>query len=533
MVELRDYQREAVESVLEHWKTDKAALLVQATGTGKTIVFSEIVKRIVDSGGRVLILAHREELLTQALSKLEWAQGITAGIEKAREHSNGEKVVIGSVQTLRNSDRLLKSFKPDYFTHIIIDEAHHATANSYRIILNYFKNAKILGVTATPFRGDDTELSSVFEKIVAEYPMIQGINEGYLAPIHTKQIPVEIDLNNVHQKAGDFVVGELDNALDPYLEEIAEIMKTECDGRKTVVFLPLVSTSERFAEILNEHGLRAREINGKSPDRKEILRDFKKGKIDILCNAMLLTEGWDCPSVDCIVILRPTRSETLYVQMVGRGTRVAPGKENLLLLDFLWLSDRYDICKPSTLVGKDFKQIELINEYLMDGEEEDLTELLEEANEQIKRDVKAEREATLAKALKEKHLKKDYVDPFFYIEILEDEELINYHPYNPWEYDPVTENQIDFLKHFKIETEEIETKGFAHKLIDTLVSRRNDGLASVKQLRSLYFAKFKYLDHWEFEEASRVIGDLAANGWDARKAGYNPETHIPDRMLPW
>lgn len=526
MVKLRPYQEEAVKRVFKHWEEQKSALLVQATGTGKTIVFSEIAKRIVENGGRVLILAHRDELINQAKDKLSWTQGIKAGIEKAEKHTGDERIVVASVQTLGNAKRL-NQFVSDYFTHIIIDEAHHSIASQYQRILEYFKDAKLLGVTATPYRGDRKDLSSVFDSIVYEYSLPEAINDDYLSPILTKQIPLEIDLNNVHQSMGDFKASELDETLDSYLEKIADIMAVECQNRKTVVFLPLIATSEKFTEILRRKGLNALQINGSTNNRREILNEFEDGNVDVLCNSMLLTEGWDCPRVDCIVNLRPTRSEALYVQIIGRGTRKAENKENLLILDFLWQSERFDLCRPSVLVAGNKEQEKKLNEYLDSGEEIDLKEALEEA----KKDIIEEREATLARELASKRKRKgSLIDPIQFGLSIEAEDLINYEPQFAWERGPVSEKQLKLLDNKDVDTSSIPNAGYASKLIDRLIMRDKLNLSTPKQIRLLERRGFKNVGLWTKAEASRMIGMIQKNNW--RTPYYiNPATYSPKREV--
>ena len=223
--------------------------------------------------------------------------------------------------------------------------------------------------------------------------MTQAIREGYLCPVKAQMIPLELDINSVGVSNGDFAAGEIGSALEPYLEQIAREMKRYCRGRKTVVFLPLIATSKKFCSMLNAAGLRAAEVNGNSEDRADVLADFEGGRYDVLCNSMLLTEGWDCPSVDCIVILRPTKVRSLYQQMVGRGMRLAPGKSDLLLLDFLWMTARHDLCRPSALISKDAEIAGKMDERLM--KDDGVYDLIE-SEEQAERDVLAEREAALA-----------------------------------------------------------------------------------------------------------------------------------------
>ena len=207
---------------------------------------------------------------------------------------------------------------PDYFDLIVVDEAHHSMSDSYQTLLQSFETPKVLGVTATPDRADQKNLGQFFDSKAFEYTLNQAVREGYLSPVKAQMIPLELDINNVGISNGDYAVGDIGNALEPYLNKIALEMLNYCKGRKTVVFLPLVKTSQKFCELLNLHGFRAAEVNGNSKDREEILNDFENDELDVLCNSMLLTEGWDCPCVDCIIVLRPTKVRSLYQQMVGR-----------------------------------------------------------------------------------------------------------------------------------------------------------------------------------------------------------------------
>ena len=321
---LRPYQQEAKDAIFREWDQGHSkTLLVLPTGTGKTIVFSAVTEECVRAGSRVLILAHRGELLDQAQDKLLKSTGLRCAVEKAEESSLNSwfRVTVGSVQTLMREKRLA-NFAPDHFGHIIIDEAHHCLSDSYQRVLEHFNRAQVLGVTATPDRGDMRNLGQYFESLAYEYTLPKAIREGYLCPIKAQTIPLRLDLSGVGVQNGDFKAGDLGTALDPYLYQIADEMANYCRGRKTVVFLPLVKTSQKFRDILNSRGFRASEVNGDSKDRAEVLQDFAAGAYDVLCNSMLLTEGWDCPSVDCIVVLRPTKVRSLYSQMVGRGTRL-------------------------------------------------------------------------------------------------------------------------------------------------------------------------------------------------------------------
>ena len=255
-MELRAYQQEAREAIHHEWDEGRRrTLLVLPTGTGKTVVFAKVTEDQVRAGDRVLILAHRGELLDQASDKIERTTGLKSAVEKGEETclDSFRRVVVGSVQSLQQEKRLQK-FTKDYFGTIIIDEAHHAITEGYRRVIGHFPDARLLGVTATPDRGDLRDLGEVFHSLAYEYTLPRAIKDGYLVPIKALTVPLKLDISSVSTQAGDFKPGELDTALDPYLYQIADEMKKSCADRKTVVFLPLIKTSQKFTQILNEKG---------------------------------------------------------------------------------------------------------------------------------------------------------------------------------------------------------------------------------------------------------------------------------------
>lgn len=265
-MQLRPYQEEAKQAIFDEWnKGINRTLLVLPTGCGKTIVFAKVTEEQVKQGDRVLILAHRFELLQQACDKIEQATGLKSAMEKAEYTCMGSwyRVVVGSVQTLMREKRL-NGFANDFFDTIIVDEAHHVLSDSYQKVLEHFDSAKVLGVTATPDRGDMRNLGQCFESLAYEYTLPKAIKEGYLSPIKAQTIPLKLDLTGVATQAGDFKSSDLGTALDPYLNQIAEEMAKICMDRKTVVFLPLVKTSQKFRDILNGIGFSAAEVNGNS-----------------------------------------------------------------------------------------------------------------------------------------------------------------------------------------------------------------------------------------------------------------------------
>ena len=526
-MELRPYQQAAKAAVLDEWDrgVDKT-LLVLPTGTGKTIVFSAVTEEAVRRGGRVLILAHRGELLEQAADKLEKSTGLRSSLEKAESSCLGSwyRVAVGSVQSLQRPSRLDR-FAPDFFTNIIIDEAHHCLSDGYQRVLEHFSAAKVLGVTATPDRGDMRSLGQYFETLAYEYTLVQAIRDGYLSPIKALTVPLRLDLSSVGVQNGDFKVGDLGTALDPYLDAIADEMLKNCADRKTVVFLPLVKTSQKFRDILNAKGFRAAEVNGESDDRAEVLRDFEAGKYNVICNSMLLTEGWDCPSVDCVIVLRPTKIRSLYSQMVGRGTRLYPGKDHLLLLDFLWHTERHELCHPAALVAESPDVAKKMTENI---EEAGAAVDIMEAEEQAESDVVAQREEALAKQLEEmKRRKRKLVDPLQFEMSIQAEDLSGYVPTFGWEMGPATDKQRKTLEKLGIFPDQIDNAGKAAMLLDRLDKRRDAGLTTPKQIRFLEGKGFEHVGQWQFDDARRLIDRIAGNGWRIPR-DINPKTYIPN-----
>lgn len=493
---------------------------------GKTIVFAKIAEDRVRVGERVLIMAHRGELLEQASDKIEKATGLISAVEKAEQTCLGSwrRIVVGSVQTLTREKRL-HQFAADYFDTIIIDEAHHSVSDSYQRVLQYFSDAKVLGVTATPDRADMRNLGSYYDSLAYEYSLVQAIKEGYLCRIVAQTIPLQIDISGVGFSAGDYKAGELGTALDPYLDQIAREMQAYCKDRKTVVFLPLVATSQKFCDILNEAGFRAAEVNGNSDDRARVLADFDAGKYNVLCNSMLLTEGWDCPSVDCVIVLRATKSRSLYSQMVGRGTRLFPGKEEVLLLDFLWNTEKHELCRPACLIAETEDVAKKMTEKLNEsGEPTDLEVLEKEAAE----DVVADREAALAEKLAAmKKRKRKLVDPLQFEMSIQAQDLADYVPSFGWEMMPASDKQLKALEKFGIFPDEIENAGKAKLLLDRLIKRKELGLATARQIRLLEARGFRHVGTWSFAAASKLIGRIAAAGW-RMPAGIIPATYQPE-----
>ena len=526
---LRPYQEAARAAVHAEWEAGRArTLLVMPTGTGKTVVFAKVVEDVVRAGGRALVLAHRGELLDQAATRLMEATGLGVSVEKAGRSSAGEwfRVVVGSVQSMSREPRLA-AFDPGWFDLVVIDEAHHAPAAGYQAVLSRFGAARVLGVTATADRADRKSLGACFDSIAYEYTMAEAIRDGWLCPIEAQTVPLRLDLGGVGLSAGDFKASDLGGAIDPFLGAIAdEMVAAGCLDRRTVVFLPLVRTSLRFAELLGERGFSAAEIDGASADRAGTLARFAAGELGVLCNAMLLTEGWDRPEVDCIVVLRPTRSRGLYAQMVGRGTRPYPGKRALLLLDFLWLSDRHALCHPADLLGPGADVSARMTAAIAEAGG---PVGLEAALAAAEADALSAREAALARELAEmRSRQRRLVDPVQYAYSIQAADLAAYEPSFNWELLPPTKSQLAALERLGIFPDEVPSSGYASMLLDRLAARRQAGLSTPRQIRYLEGRGFTHVGTWSFKDASAMVGRISKAGWRLPR-GVDPATYEPAR----
>ena len=477
---LRQYQLEAKDQTIVGFQESSKQLVVIPTGGGKTILFAHLAQHY--QPGRTLILAHREELLTQAVEKIQAATGLWAEVEKAeRRASYDAPVVVASVQTLaRRADRWAK----DHFNLVVVDEAHHCLAESYLNVLSHFDgHAKVLGVTATPDRGDKKNLGKYFERVAYEVTLNRLIKDGFLSPIVVKMLPVKIDLNSVKTVAGDYAADDLAREIEPWLERVALEMGHECWDRKSIVFLPLVKTAQRMTEILNRHGIEARSVSGYDDNRAETLEWFKKaGPGSALCNSMLLTEGFDQPDVDCIVNLRPTKVRALYAQMVGRGTRLAKDKTNCLLLDFLWQSEKLSLVSAANLFTTNTETVKDVEARIFEavemtgGGEMDVMACCDEVESQRFRKVKE----ALSKNKKRPPGTHDAIEMCMSIGA---GDLMQYEPMSDREMLPATDKQLATLEKLGFDPNSITCRGHAAAILDRLTVRRMEGMATPKQVR--------------------------------------------------
>lgn len=337
-MQLRDYQQECI-NIIDSLSPG-AYLSQMATGLGKTVTFANIKRR-----GRVLLLSHREELVTQPRKYYD----CSFGIEQGKYHSNGEEVVSASVQSIV---RRLDSFNPTDFDIIICDEAHHAAANTYKKIFQYFKPRLLLGFTATPNRADGARLNDVFSKIIFKRDLKWGIKNGYLSDIFCRRVDIGYDLSNVHTRMGDYAPGELDEAMKDTSDAVAEAYEKYAKGA-TLIFAVSVSHANEIAKRIPG----AVAVTGKTESRAQIIKDFSERKIPCLVNCMVFTEGTDIPLVETVIIARPTQSDSLYAQMVGRGLRLHPEKDKLNLIDCVGITGKVNLCTAPSLLGIDISAL--------------------------------------------------------------------------------------------------------------------------------------------------------------------------------
>jgi len=510
--ELRPYQAEAIARIDACLRENASTLLVLPTGTGKTHTAAEFVRQ---SGRRTLWLAHRAELIEQGQASLQAVTGRKVSIEKADQFARGTDLVVASVQTLKG-DRLssfAQRFEP---TLIVTDEAHHAPSGSYRAIYDAFPAAKHLGLTATPDRHDEKAMGLVFESVAYVYEIQQAIRDGYLCPIRALAVEVEaIDLRAVGTVAGDLNQGELDAVMsaEEALHGVVGATLEHAGDRRTIVFTTSVENAHRLAEIANRYRAGcARAVDGSTDPRlrKAVLDDHKAGAYQFLFNVGVLTEGYDDPAISCVVMARPTSSRALYAQCGGRGLRIAPGKVDCLLVDLVGNAGKHSLVTATDILAGKYDE-DVLAEAKRKVADADGGMLAEEALEAAAREIEQRRQAEAARRAKiqgKVKTRAQAVDPFGVFGIKDpgaDEWAGRYAT-------PASDAQLSTLIRMKIPVPENCTKQQASKLLSVAISRREHGLCTFGQMKTL--GKYAIdATNISFERASAVIDAIAANGW--------------------
>lgn len=350
MIQPRPYQTDAFQAFWRELATCRRQLMVLPTGTGKTIVFAMLAAHMKPR--RTLVIAHRDELIYQAVDKLHLvAPELDIGVVKAEQNDAQAQVVVASIQTIRQPARLAAL---GHFDLVVVDEAHHAVADTYRYVLSRLQagmpgGPPLFGVTATPERSDFRTLQEVFDRITYQRSILWMIEAGYLCDLRARQVYLSFDLSRADSGQdhddydGDALAEAMVDADAP--DEIARAYRQFAQGRRGLVFAPNVMISELITEQLLKHHIRAAHLDYLTPmrRRRQVLADLHRGALDLVCNCGLLTEGYDEPRVDVIICARPTKFRGLYQQMVGRGTRLYPGKNDCLILDVVGNTARHSM----------------------------------------------------------------------------------------------------------------------------------------------------------------------------------------------
>jgi superfamily II DNA or RNA helicase len=509
--ELRPYQRERIAQARELLVGNRSVLIVMATGTGKTRVFGEIA---AEWPGRVLVLAHRRELIAQAHARIRELTGELVGIERADQSSHGERIVVASKDTL-HPERLRETFRPDAFGLVIIDEAHHAVAKTYTAITDYLAKAKLVGVTATPDRQDEAALGRLFEAVCEPYDILDGINDGFLCPIvgRLERLP-DFDLKGLRANGpgGDYSDNQLGAELlhnDATLKAICTKTLEHAGERKSILFFPTVETAHLAAETFNtlKPGS-ARAVDGTTPDdeRDRTVRAFRDRDLQILTNCGVFTEGADFPLTSLVGIARPTKSRALYAQMVGRGTRIAPGKSDCIVLDFIGASDVLGLMCPEDLLGGRYDD-DVIEE-AKKRKEGAAHERLEAAQLAV---ASRKKEAARIAAAKAARTTSGSFDPFRALGVREPSAAAARYAA------PLSEKQTAMLLRAGFQDPSKLSRQQASAVIGKLMDRRDKGLATLPQVR--VFSK-RGIDakNASFANARQAMDFLASNNWRASNA---------------
>lgn len=367
---LRPYQKETLIAIKKKYvRGEHKQVIVYATGLGKTVVFSQLISDMTTYfKKKALVLAHREELLTQARDKmLAINPALKIGIEMADQSVDPtDDIIVASVASIgRSGSDRIKKFDPADFCLVVIDEAHHASADTYRNVLSHFDILKdekdtnaailLLGVTATPSRNDNKGIDKVFNEVVYEMDIIDGIQQGFLSRIKAYRVDTRTDISQVGKVGADFNQGELADAVNnPERNNlIVKAYKERVPGKQALVFAADVAHTHALTQAFIDAGITASFVTGAldKDERRLRLKNFYDKKIQVMVNAMVLTEGYDNEFIEAVLMARPTQSGILFQQMIGRGTRISPGKTHLTIIDFVDNTFRQNLQTTASLLG--------------------------------------------------------------------------------------------------------------------------------------------------------------------------------------
>jgi superfamily II DNA or RNA helicase len=543
---LRNYQKDASDSVYREWQENNSTLVVLPTGLGKTVVFSDIIRRAFPR--RAIVLAHREELIWQARDKIKKVTGLTCEVEMGDYQAceNGmfgkAQVVVSTIQTQcagGDGGGRMGKFDPMEFGVLVIDEAHHACSPSYRRVIDYYRsnpNLKVLGVTATPDRSDEEALGQVFQTVACDYEIVDAINDGWLVPIEQQMVNVAgLDFSQVRTTAGDLNGADLAAVLEAEknMHEMAGPSIDIIGSKRALVFTASVKQAETLAEIFNRHrsGM-ASWVCGKTDkeDRRRLLKDFSEGKIQVICNCGVLTEGFDDPGVEVVIMGRPTKSRSLYAQMVGRATRPLPGvvdgpetpdertaaiassgKPSCLVVDFSGNSGKHKLMTSADILGGNVSDEVIqraVNNAKKAGKPVRMDEAMLEEEQKLKEEIETKRraeEARKARLIAKAKYTTQTVSPFdvFQVQPVAERGWDKGHT--------LSEKQRSLLLKQGINPDGMPF-GQARQLLNEIFRRWDGKLCSYKQ--AAWLSKHGYdAKNTTIEQASKIMDSWAKNGW--------------------
>lgn len=503
-MEDRDYQEKAVDETFRLWECGvDAVLAVLPTGTGKTVVSSRIARRAKEarrSTGRCLYLAHRYELITQAvrtLKKFGLRVAVEMGGDRAKPMGHWD-VCVATIQSLK--DGRLQEWARDIFDTIITDECHRVLAKSYTRIFDHFFSAQNYGTTATPGRGDKRSLGAVYKGVAVNYSIISAIEDGWLTPIRPLKVKAPFDLSEIDTTRGEnrgLNLGDLAERIGPRLHDICGNIVDGAGSRQTIVFAPDLGSAQATAQILRDYcGVTAKYVAGsvgrygmKREERREVEREFARMDAQYLVNCDLYEEGYDCPSIECVVNMRPTFSRYKYMQRVGRGTRPCHeiGKQDCLVLDFDWKAsdESRQLCSAVDLIDDgslDHETIAEVRTILKTRTFEDIRDAIREAETTIRSranvDVRLSKSRIPAKYEQWTH------DPAGVSKILGVKLKARY-DFDKTGSNPASDFQIRYLTREGVQDAEKLSKWGAGKLISQLKKRSEHGLCSFGEAHRL------------------------------------------------
>lgn len=551
-MKMRPYQEAAVAAVKESFNEHDLSLVVMATGLGKTVVFSHVIDKLVPQNKRVMVLAHREELLRQASDKIEKVTGEQPDMEMADYWADQpslasfdpKRVIVSTVQTqVSGGDGLgrMARFNPEQFGLVVVDEAHHSVSKTYRRVLDHFRtnpDCKVLGVTATPDRTDEAALGQLFEDVPFDMDISDAIRDGWLVPIHARQVHVEgLDFSSVKTTAGDLNGADLDRIMndESTLHKIAGPTIDIAGDRRTLMFSTTRAMAERLCEILNRHRTGCAEyVDGLTPrdKRRDMLRRYQDADFQFLCNVGVATEGFDVPGIQ-VVTPKPTKSRSLYAQQIGRGTRPVDGlvdqwhtpedrreaiasssKPFMEIIDFTGVTGRHRLIHGPDVLGGRFDDdvIDVAKRMMEDSPDEaqDIEELLEAAQ----RRKEEEDQRSLAQQT-ERDRRSSVKAKVKYTTSREDAlSFFSVTPSRARDWDrarPLSDKQLDVLRRQGVDVTQYSNSEMKQMLVKLFGRIRSDA-CSLKQSKVLQRADW-YDDDVSFREASRRIDILSKNKW--------------------